>query len=68
MPRFVTRARSRDIWTCTGDRIPDFLSESSLDAMRRRITHLTPHDLEQQAWIIRVSLLTASEERSSRTK
>ncbi len=30
--------------------------------MRRRITHLTPHDLEQQAWIIRVSLLTASEE------
>jgi type 2 lantibiotic biosynthesis protein LanM len=58
VPRFVTRVGSRDIWTCSGDWIPEFLTESSLDTVRRQISNLTTHDLEQQSWLIRASLVT----------
>jgi len=59
VPRFVTRAESRDVWTCSGDRISEFLSESPLDSVQRNINRLTPKDLEQQTWLIRASLVTA---------
>jgi len=59
VPRFVTRTTSRDVWTCSGDRIPELLAESPLDSVRRHIARLTPNDLELQAWLIRASLVTA---------
>ncbi len=58
VPRFVTRAGTRDVWTCSGDRISAFLSESCLDGVHRRLAELAPHDLERQAWLIRASLVT----------
>ncbi|HEU4391192.1 MAG TPA: type 2 lanthipeptide synthetase LanM, partial [Blastocatellia bacterium] len=58
IPLFSTRPGSRHIWTSTNQTIPDFLNESSLDAVRRRIGVLDEEDLSRQAWFIRASLST----------
>ena len=58
IPLFSIRPGSRDLWTSTNQTIPDFLNESSLDAVRRRIGVLSEEDLSRQSWFIRASLST----------
>lgn len=56
VPIFTTRPDSRDLWTSTGQRLPNFLSETPLEAVQRRLNQLSEHDLWQQQWFISASL------------
>jgi len=58
IPIFTTHANSRDIWTSSNQRIPDFLKESGLTMVRQRIEQLSDGDLERQLWFINASLMT----------
>lgn len=60
VPRFTTHPGSRDLWTCSGERIRDFLSEPSLASVRRRLRRLAAEDMEKQVWFIRASIITES--------
>jgi len=61
LPRFVTRAGSRDLWTGPADRMPGFLAMSGLDLARRRLRALGEADLARQLWFIRASFATLAE-------
>lgn len=56
IPIFLTRPNSTDIWTSTGDRIPDFLERPSMALARERIGQLSAADLDWQTWLVRGSL------------
>lgn len=56
VPHFTTRPDSRDLWTCTGERIPEFLEEPSLPRIFQRLAGFSEGDLELQLWILRASL------------
>jgi type 2 lantibiotic biosynthesis protein LanM len=58
IPMFTTRPDSQDIWTSSGERIPNFIAETGLSLTTRRIQRLSAGDLEQQLWVIRASLVT----------
>jgi type 2 lantibiotic biosynthesis protein LanM len=58
IPAFSSRPSSRDLWTSTGDPIPDFFDESSLNLVRRRLQQLDEDDLSRQVWFIRASMAT----------
>lgn len=58
IPIFTTHPDSRDIWTSSNQRIPDFLKDSGLELVRQRIQHLSNTDLERQLWFINASLTT----------
>ncbi len=58
IPMFTTKPSSRDIWSSTGERIPDFLRESGLSLVEQRLHRLGVEDLRQQLWFIRASLAT----------
>lgn len=58
VPIFTAYSNSRDIWTSTGKRIPNFLNEPPLDLVQRRLNQLGEADLAQQLWFIRASLTT----------
>lgn len=58
IPIFTTRPCSRDLWTCSGQRIPEFLYESGLDSSMRRVRELNEDDLDRQLWVIQASLAT----------
>jgi type 2 lantibiotic biosynthesis protein LanM len=58
VPLFTGRVGSRDLFTSTGECIPDFLSEPSDSVVHRRIEGLNTTDLERQVWLIRASLMT----------
>jgi type 2 lantibiotic biosynthesis protein LanM len=60
IPMFTSRPDSRDLWTATGERIPDFYAEPSLTSTRRRLEQMGDRDLERQLWLIRASLISAS--------
>jgi type 2 lantibiotic biosynthesis protein LanM len=56
IPIFHTRPNSRDIWTSTGERIADFMLESSMVAVQRRMRQLDDDDLAHQLSVIRSAL------------
>jgi lantibiotic modifying enzyme len=58
IPLFTTRVDSRDLWTCSGQRIPQFLRQSGLDTCIQRARHMSEDHLERQRWLIRASLAT----------
>jgi len=58
LPKFTTRADSRDIWSSAGERIAAFFDESGLTLVRRRLKRLCDEDLARQVWFIRASLAT----------
>lgn len=52
VPMFVGRPTSRDVWTATGDRVPDVLEQSSLDAVTAKIMAMCELDRLDQEWLI----------------
>src|SRR6185503_19963340 len=60
IPIFVTRPGSRDLWSSTRERIGDFLPESAMAGVRRRVEQLSENDLERQRWFVMASLTSLS--------
>lgn len=60
IPKFTTRPNSRDLWTCSGERIANFLDKTGLELVHSRIKQLSEDDLEKQLWFIRSSISTTS--------
>lgn len=60
IPKFTTRPNSRDLWTCSGERIANFLDKTGLELVHSRIKQLSEDDLEKQLWFIRASIATTS--------
>lgn len=58
IPMFTTRPSSRDIWTCSGECIPDFLYESGLTNSMQRVREFSDSHLDRQLWLIQASLAT----------
>ncbi|MBD2166735.1 type 2 lantipeptide synthetase LanM [Calothrix membranacea FACHB-236] len=58
IPLFVTRPNSRHIWGSSGQCIPNFLEETSIDMVYRRLEKFSDWDMAQQQWFIRASLAT----------
>jgi type 2 lantibiotic biosynthesis protein LanM len=56
IPLFTTRPESKDLYASSGQKIADFLDESSLVSVQRRVQQLSEADLQRQLWIIRASL------------
>lgn len=56
VPRFVTRPDSRDLWTGTGERLPEVFEDTGLERVRRRLARWGERDLERQRAVIRGSL------------
>ncbi|HYO14893.1 MAG TPA: type 2 lanthipeptide synthetase LanM family protein, partial [Thermoanaerobaculia bacterium] len=57
VPLFTTRPETRDLFSSTGERVPDFFDAAGLDLVRRRVERLSEEDLERQSWFLRASLL-----------
>src|SRR5262249_4714211 len=62
IPLFTTRPTSRDLWAGTGAPIAEFLDETGMSLVRRRVGQLGEWDLAQQLWFIRASLATLATE------
>jgi type 2 lantibiotic biosynthesis protein LanM len=60
IPMFTTRPGSRDLWNSSGECLPDFFAEPSLDCARCRLQDFGSADLDRQVWFIRASLATLS--------
>jgi type 2 lantibiotic biosynthesis protein LanM len=58
IPSFSARPGSADVWTSSGERIPDFFEEPPLAAVRRRLLTMDEDDLRRQSWLLRLSLGT----------
>jgi type 2 lantibiotic biosynthesis protein LanM len=56
IPRFASRADTCDVWTDSGDRIPNLLAGTGLQGVEERMAALSEHDLQRQTWIIRASI------------
>lgn len=56
VPLFTTRPGSRDVWTSTGERLPDLLPVSGLDAVAAKIAALDEVDKHDQQWLISAGL------------
>jgi type 2 lantibiotic biosynthesis protein LanM len=56
IPLFVTRPASRDLWSGTGERIPEFFVRSGWELVERRVRQLGEEDLRRQAWFITSTL------------
>jgi type 2 lantibiotic biosynthesis protein LanM len=55
IPMFTTHVESRDLFTCQGERIPDFLQQSGFLAVQAHVQRLSEEDLRQQIWFIEAS-------------
>jgi type 2 lantibiotic biosynthesis protein LanM len=60
VPMFTTQPNSRSLWSSHGEQIPNFLDQSGLTSVQRRIQQLSETDLTRQLWIIRASLTSLS--------
>jgi type 2 lantibiotic biosynthesis protein LanM len=65
IPSFTSRPGSRHLWDSRGRPMPDFFDEPPLEAVRRRLLHLSDEDLERQLWFIRASLATLALEKGT---
>lgn len=55
VPVFTTFPSSRDLWTSTGERIPDALPETGLESCRRILLQMGDADLARQLQVLRDS-------------
>lgn len=55
IPLFTSRVDRRDIYTSRGQVIPEFLEESSLESVKKRLQQFSDRDLDQQLWFIQAS-------------
>jgi len=60
VPLFTVRPGSRDVWTSTGERIPDLLPISGLEAACRKVERMDEVDRHDQQWLIAASLASRS--------
>lgn len=58
IPFFSTTPNSRDLFTARGERIPNVLSESSLESVKNSLQQMGEKDLKRQIWYIKASLAT----------
>ena len=65
VPLFRGHVGSRDVFCSDGQRIDDFLPESTNVAVRKRLLAMNEADLERQTWLIRASLATLTRRGSS---
>ena len=63
VPLFRGHVGSRDVFCSDGQRIDDFLPESTDVAVRKRLLAMNEADLERQTWLIRASLATLDPKR-----
>nr|WP_255207667.1 type 2 lanthipeptide synthetase LanM family protein [Myxococcus sp. AM009] len=56
IPRFTALPGSKDLWSGTGRRLPDFFDDSGLERARRRLVGLSPEDHERQLALLRSAL------------
>ncbi|MCB1984397.1 MAG: type 2 lantipeptide synthetase LanM [Burkholderiales bacterium] len=56
IPLFVTQPTSKDIYTCTGEKINNFLREPALKTVTQRIEKFSSDDLVRQGWLIDAAL------------
>ncbi|MEU4442926.1 type 2 lanthipeptide synthetase LanM family protein [Actinosynnema sp. NPDC023926] len=56
VPLFTSRPGSRDVWTSTGQRLPDLLPASALDAVTAKVAALDEVDKHDQQWLISAGL------------
>jgi type 2 lantibiotic biosynthesis protein LanM len=62
IPIFTTKPGTRDLWSGSGERFPDYLEECPMASVRRRLLGLSEEDLSTQMWVIRATLATLSKE------
>ncbi|MGA8595263.1 MAG: type 2 lanthipeptide synthetase LanM family protein [Bryobacteraceae bacterium] len=62
VPIFTTKPATRDLWSSSKERFPDYLEECPMTGVRRRLLGLSKDDLSQQIWVIRATLATLSKE------
>jgi lantibiotic modifying enzyme len=55
---FTTRPGSRHLWTSVEGKVADFLEESGLARVQRRLGQFSETDLNKQLWFVRASLAT----------
>ncbi|TWP46795.1 type 2 lantipeptide synthetase LanM [Lentzea tibetensis] len=56
VPLVCSRPGSADLWTASGERLPDLLPCSGLDAVERKIAALGEVDRHDQQWLISAAL------------
>ncbi|WP_121012379.1 type 2 lanthipeptide synthetase LanM family protein [Saccharothrix australiensis] len=56
VPLFTTRPGSRDVWSATGERLPDLLPVTGLQAASAKIAALDEVDRHEQQWLISAAL------------
>ncbi|MEV0679613.1 type 2 lanthipeptide synthetase LanM family protein [Actinosynnema sp. NPDC050436] len=56
VPLFTTRPGSRDVWSAGGERLPDLLPLSGLEAVARKVAGLDEVDRHDQQWLISAAL------------
>jgi len=62
IPMFTARPGSADLWSGTGERIPDALERPGLDRVADKILAMGPADLVEQEWVIRAAMAGRSTE------
>jgi type 2 lantibiotic biosynthesis protein LanM len=60
IPLFTSHPGCRDLFTSTGETIPAFFVEPSLDSVKKRVQQLDEQDLQRQTWVIRASFTSLS--------
>jgi lantibiotic modifying enzyme len=60
VPVFVGRPGSRDAWTHDGERVPDLLGASGLDAVTAKITEMDEVDRLDQEWLIAAAMAAST--------
>jgi type 2 lantibiotic biosynthesis protein LanM len=58
VPLFAGRPRARDVWTPEGERVPDVLGGTSLDAVTTKIMSMDELDRLDQEWLITAAMAT----------
>src|SRR5262249_28009215 len=61
IPFFTAAEHATDVWSSATDHIDQFVAESGLTAVARRLTQFSELDLERQVWVIHASLATLAE-------
>lgn len=59
-PLFTTRPASRDLWSSSGTRIPDYFSASGMELVTDRLKGFSAADLKRQLWLIQASFTALS--------
>ncbi|HMK86592.1 MAG TPA: type 2 lanthipeptide synthetase LanM family protein [Steroidobacteraceae bacterium] len=67
VPKFTACPSSRDLYSSSGERLVDFLDESTIDLVLKRLNGMSEEDLAWQSWTIRGSLASAGSGRGRRS-